>query len=201
MQTSLFEQGQMNLLPYDGEVLFYPTLFSIKESDNYLQTLRQEIIWKQEPIKILGKEIMQPRLTAWYGEADKPYTYSGITMQPYAWTNSLLSIKEKIEYIAGTRFTSALLNLYRTGSDSMGWHRDNEKELGTNPIIGSVSFGATRNFQFRKYADKSNKINVELSHGSFLLMRGSTNHHWEHRVPKISEPINERINITFRIIK
>ena len=201
MQTSLFEQGQMNLLPFDGEVLFYPTLFSKKESDNYLQTLRQDIVWKQEPIKILGKEIMQPRLTAWYGEADKPYTYSGITMQPYAWTNSLLSIKQKIESIAGTRFTSALLNLYRTGSDSMGWHRDNEKELGTNPIIGSVSFGATRNFQFRKYADKSNKINVELSHGSFLLMRDSTNHHWEHRVPKTSEPVNERINITFRIIK
>src|SRR6185295_9220007 len=150
--------------------------------------------------KILGKAVMQPRLTAWYGEADKPYTYSGITMQPYAWTNSLLSIKEKIEHIAGTRFTSALLNLYRTGSDSMGWHRDNERELGTNHIIGSVSFGATRNFQFRKYTDKSNKINLELSHGSFLLMRGSTNHHWEHRVPKTSEPINERINITFRII-
>lgn len=201
MQTSLFVNRQQNLLPCDGEVLLYPAVFSKEESDNYLVTLRREIKWKQEPIKIMGKEIMQPRLTAWYGEADKPYTYSGITMQPFAWTNSLKIIKEKIESITGTQFTSALLNLYRSGSDSMGWHRDNEKELGINPTIGSVSFGATRNFQFRKYSDKSNKITLELSHGSFLLMRGSTNHHWEHRVPKTSEPVNERINITFRIIK
>ena len=201
MQTSLFENEQRNLLPCDGEVLIYPALFSKEESDHYLEVLRREIAWKQEPIKILGKEIMQPRLTAWYGDVDKSYTYSGITMQPIAWTASLKEIKEKIERIAGLQFTSALLNLYRTGNDSMGWHRDNEKELGINPIIGSVSFGATRNFQFRKYSDKSNKINLELSHGSFLLMRGSTNHHWEHRVPKISEPVNERINITFRIIK
>jgi alkylated DNA repair dioxygenase AlkB len=143
---------------------------------------------------------MQPRLTAWYGDHDKPYTYSGLTMQPHAWTNSLRAIKERIETVAGVRFTSALLNLYRNEQDSMGWHRDNERELGPHPVIGSVSFGATRIFQFRKYKTKDVKIPVDLSAGSFLLMRGETNHYWEHQVAKTNEPVKKRINITFRII-
>jgi alkylated DNA repair dioxygenase AlkB len=159
-----------------------------------------EIQWKQEPIKIFGKEVMQPRLTAWYGDIDKPYSYSGITMQPYAWSGSLKTIKQKIEAVAGVTFTSALLNLYRNGNDSMGWHRDNEKELGDQPVIGSVSFGATRTFQFRDYKTKKDLKSIELSHGSFLTMRGETNHYWEHSVPKTKLVLKERINITFRMI-
>ncbi len=149
---------------------------------------------------MFGKEVMQPRLTAWYGDSDKAYTYSGITMQPHAWIKSLQEIKQKIEIVAAVTFTSALLNLYRNGKDSMGWHRDNEKELGNAPIIGSVSFGATRIFQFRNYKTKSDTKSFELTHGSFLLMCGETNHYWEHQVPKTNQPVKERINITFRVI-
>lgn len=189
-----------NLLPHDGEAYFYPELFSKKESDHYLNALLQEISWKQEPIVIFGKQVMQPRLTAWFGDEGKCYHYSGITMQPERWTKSLLKIKEQIEVIAGVTFNSALLNQYRDGKDSMGWHRDNEKELGHNPVIGSVSFGATRKFVLRHYQDHSLKRSVELSHGSLLLMQGKTQHCWMHSIPKTTKQLGSRINITFRVI-
>ncbi|MEP7144507.1 MAG: alpha-ketoglutarate-dependent dioxygenase AlkB [Ferruginibacter sp.] len=199
MQQSLFNIHE-NILSSHGEAILYPGFFSPAESGLFLSILRDEIKWKQEPIKIYGKEIMQPRLTAWYGDADKKYSYSGITMQPRQWIPSLLEIKEKIETVAGVQFTSALLNFYRNGKDSMGWHRDNEKELGINPVIGSVSFGATRTFQFRNYNKKKSVISIDLTHGSFLLMKGETQHHWEHQLPKTNKKIGHRINITFRVI-
>jgi alkylated DNA repair dioxygenase AlkB len=199
MQQSLFNTDE-NILPFRGDAVFYPHFFSIPESDRYLTLLKDEIIWKQEPIKIYGKELMQPRLTAWYGDTGKKYSYSGITMQPKQWTNSLLQIKEKIETISGVSFTGALLNFYRDGKDSMGWHRDNEIELGINPVIGSVSFGANRTFQFRNYKEKATVRSIDLTHGSFLLMKGETQHHWEHQLPKTHKDIGSRINITFRVI-
>jgi alkylated DNA repair dioxygenase AlkB len=186
------------ILPKDGEVLFYPQLFTADESEDHFTSLKNNINWKHEPIKIFGKEVMQPRLTAWYGDAE--YSYSGITMQPNAWTETLLQIKTKIETIAGVTFNSALLNQYRNENDSMGWHRDNEKELGKNPIIASVSFGATRTFQFKHYFDKKLKTSIALNDGSFLLMRGETQHFWQHCVPKTTKPIGPRINLTFRIL-
>jgi alkylated DNA repair dioxygenase AlkB len=131
---------------------------------------------------------------------EKVYGYSGIMMTPHKWTNKLLEIKAKIETVAKIKFTSALLNFYRNEKDSMGWHRDNEKELGTNPVIGSVSFGATRIFQLRDYKSRSINKSVELTNGSFLLMRGETQHIWEHQLPKTSRLTNKRINITFREI-
>jgi alkylated DNA repair dioxygenase AlkB len=133
-------------------------------------------------------------------DAGKSYTYSGITLQPRQWTEALKEIKQKIEIIAQAHFTSALLNLYRDGKDSMGWHRDNEKELGINPVIGSVSFGAPRIFKLRDYANKKNIQSIDLAHGSFLLMSGETQHNWEHRVPKANQLHDTRINITFRVI-
>lgn len=190
-----------NLIPKDGEVYFYPDLFSAEDSDRLYDTLSTDIAWKQEPIFIMGKSIPQPRLTAWYGDTDKPYSYSGITMQPHVWTAPLLEIKSKIEAIAGVTFTNALLNFYRDGRDSMGWHRDNEKELGINPVIGSVSFGSPRTFQLRHYQDKTLVEKIPLTHGSFLLMRGSTQHHWLHSIPKQLKVRAGRINLTFRIIK
>ena len=144
--------------------------------------------------------MMQPRLTAFYGDPAKPYSYSGITMQVKPWNEGLLAIKNKIEEVAGVTFTGVLLNQYRNGLDSMGWHRDNEKELGINPVIGSVSFGATRKFQFRNFTEKKKLQSLELSNGSFLLMKGSTQHAWEHRVPKSREDIGIRINLTFRVL-
>lgn len=199
MPNNLFEPHG-NLLPANGIVQFYPQFFSIKESDVYFQHLMTEINWRQEPIKIFGKEVMQPRLTAWYGDIDKPYSYSGITMQPNKWTETLMAIKTKIETVAKVEFTSALLNQYRNGQDSMGWHRDNEKELGINPTIGSVSFGATRMFQLRDYTTKKSVQSIELTHGSLLLMSAETQHFWEHSIPKTSKAVGTRINLTFRKI-
>ena len=199
MQSDLFNTSG-NLLPFHGEVFYYPHFFSLAESDHYFNALQQEIQWKQEPIKIFGKDMMQPRLTAWYGDVDKPYSYSGITMQSLPWTNTLQQIKTAIEKLAGVRFTNALLNYYRDGKDSMGWHRDNEKELGINPVIGSVSFGAARIFRLRHYDKKKLVRSIELTHGSFLLMRGETQHHWEHQIPKTNSTIGGRINLTFRVL-
>ena len=200
MQTNLFAPYK-NLLPYRGEAFLFPQFFTKTECGAYYQELVNDIEWRQEPIKIFGKEVMQPRLTAWYGDNNRPYTYSGISMQPLPWTPSLIAIKEKIEPLAKVTFTSALLNLYRDGKDSMGWHRDNEKELGTNPVIGSVSFGATRIFKLRNYENKKETQTLELTNGSFLLMTGETQHYWEHMVAKTSKEVGARINITFRVIK
>jgi alkylated DNA repair dioxygenase AlkB len=188
-----------NILPKDGEVLFYPGFFSADECRRYLTTLQKEIAWKQEPIVIFGKKILQPRLTAWLGDEGTTYRYSGLTMHPQKWTPSILEIKNKIEAISnGVKFNSVLLNLYRDGQDSMGWHRDNEKELGPNPTIGSVTFGAERKFIFRHYQEKNLKKEVALTNGSYLVMKGETQHHWQHALPKVSQATGVRINLTFR---
>jgi len=190
-----------NILEKDGQAIFYPQFFSLPESDHYFENLMKEIEWKQEPIFIFGKSVMQPRLTAWYGDPDKSYQYSGITMHPKNWTNVLLEIKQKIETLSPVAFNSALLNQYRHEKDSVGWHRDNEKSLGINPVIGSVSFGAPRKFLFRYYADKSIQHSFELTHGSFLLMQGETQNYWEHCIPKQNHKTGPRINMTFRVIQ
>lgn len=190
----------LNILPKDGEAELFPHFFSPEESDRLMAALTENIRWKQEPITIMGRQVMQPRLTAWYGDADKPYTYSGVTMQPFTWTAELQHIRARIEPLAGVRFTSALLNFYRDGNDSMGWHRDNEKSLGPQPVIGSVSFGAARYFHFKHASDKDLRVKTVLSHGSLLLMRGRTQERWYHSVPKTVRVTEPRINITFRVI-
>lgn len=184
----------------NGEYIFYPNFFSKSESDILLKRLRNNIVWKQESMNMYGKKIDFPRLTAWYGNNDKPYSFSGITLQPLPWTSEILTIKNKIEPIAKTVFNSVLLNLYRDGNDSISWHTDAEKELGINPIIASVNFGATRKFQLRHIKTKE-KLEIELTHGSLLIMQGELQHFWQHQVPKTSKPVGERINLTFRVIK
>jgi alkylated DNA repair dioxygenase AlkB len=202
MQVSLFKLAdEVNILPFDGEVLFYPHFLSPQESNEYFDYMLQTLPWKQDKIRIYDKEVLQPRLTAYYGDTNKNLSYSGTTMHPNPWTEQLTVLKLKTETIAGVSFTNALFNLYRDGKDSVSWHRDNEKYLGVNPIIGSVSLGATRTFQFRYYKDKSIVRSIELTAGSLLIMRGTTQHFWEHQVPKTNKRIGARINITFRIIK
>jgi alkylated DNA repair dioxygenase AlkB len=147
-----------------------------------------------------GKKINFPRLTAWYGHNDKLYSFSGITLQPLPWTSEILTIKNKIEPIAKTVFNSVLLSLYRNGNDSISWHTDAEKELGINPIIASVNFGATRKFRLRHLKTKE-KLEIDLPHGSLLVMQGELQHFWEHQVPKTNKAVGERINLTFRVIK
>ncbi|WP_194774618.1 alpha-ketoglutarate-dependent dioxygenase AlkB family protein [Pararhodonellum marinum] len=190
-----------NLLPYEGEAYYFPDFFDPEKSQYFFQNLKENIHWKQEPIKIFGKEVLQPRLTALYGNPEIPYSYSGIRMQAQPFNEALNNIKNRIEQVAKVDFTHVLLNYYRHGQDSMGWHRDNEKELGPNPVIGSISFGAKRKFHFRHYRDKRTKVTLDLQHGSFLLMAGATQHHWEHQVPKTRQKLGERINLTFRVIR
>lgn len=190
----------MNLLPKDGEVYYHSDLFSAAEGQRYFQRLHAEIKWKHEPITLFGKKIMQPRLTAWYGDDQKIIRYSGITMEPEPWTPTLFEIKRRVEGVAKTNFNSVLLNYYRNENDSVGWHRDNEKELGTNPVIASVSFGAERTFHFRHYQDSKLKESITLHSGSLLLMQGPTQHFWSHSIPKIKSPTGPRINLTFRTI-
>jgi alkylated DNA repair dioxygenase AlkB len=184
----------------NGEYIFYPKFFSKTESDSLLKGLKNNIVWKQESMNMYGKKIDFPRLTAWYGNNDKAYSFSGITLQPLPWTNEILKIRNSIEPIAKTIFNSVLLNLYRDGNDSISWHTDAEKELGINPIIASVNFGATRKFQLRHMKTKE-KIELELTHGSLLIMQGEIQHFWQHQVPKTSKAVGERINLTFRVIK
>lgn len=190
----------VNLLPKDGEVHFYPDFLNKEESDQLFQHLQDNIEWKQEPISIFGKQVLQPRLTAWYGDSSKPYSYSGITMHPRPFTQALLNVKERLETISKHVFTNVLLNFYRNQQDSMGWHRDNEKELGPNPVIASISLGQEREFQLRHYYEKQLKKNLLLTHGSLLLMQGTTQHYWEHALPKRSRQLGPRINLTFRKI-
>lgn len=184
----------------DAELLYYSSFFDKKESDRIFKTLLETIEWKQDKIVMYGKELPLPRLSAWYGDNNKPYTYSGITLNPLPWTDELLLIKEKIESEAKVIFSSVLINRYRDGQDYVGWHTDAEKELGKNPVIGSVNFGATRKFQLRRIDNHREKFEVELKHGTFLVMQGSTQHFWQHQVPKTALKIGERLNLTFRVI-
>jgi alkylated DNA repair dioxygenase AlkB len=190
-----------NLLPKQGEVYFESEFFTQDEADEYLKLLTDEIRWNQEPIIIFGKKLMQPRLTAWYGDAGIKYGYSGIKLEAIAWTSALKTIKSKLESFSGETFNSVLLNYYRNERDSMGWHRDDEKELGVNPVIASVSFGETRRFKLKHRIEKELRQTIELSNGSLLLMRGETQHHWLHEVPKETHSRGPRINLTFRKIK
>ncbi|MEJ2902968.1 alpha-ketoglutarate-dependent dioxygenase AlkB family protein [Pedobacter panaciterrae] len=191
----------VNLLTIPGEAFFHPGFFMEDDSYMYLDKLTEETEWKQEPIKIFGKTVLQPRFTAFYGDEDVSYTYSGITMNALPWTSTLQRIKENIETAFDTKFNACLLNHYRDGKDYMGWHRDNERNLGKFPVIASVSFGASRIFQFRNYKDKLPIVSIELTHGSLLIMKGETQHYWEHRLPKTVIETQPRINLTFRTIK
>ncbi|MBV9924533.1 MAG: alpha-ketoglutarate-dependent dioxygenase AlkB [Acidobacteria bacterium] len=185
----------------DGEVIIFHDFFGGKESDDFFQTLLSGIKWRQDKIRYYGKEMDLPRLTAWYGDKDKSYTYSRIPMKPEPWTPILLLIKERIETAAGVNFNSVLLNLYRNGRDSVSWHSDDEPELGENPTVGSVSFGQTRTLQFRhKLRKELSKIDVQLTHGSLLLMKGQTQRFWQHQIPKTTRHLKSRINLTFRVI-
>ncbi len=196
---SLFNQKIDLNLP-DSSIIYYPELFSLEESNSYFKSLLKTISWQQDDITVFGKTYAQPRLTALYANNKESYSYSNITMIPHVFTKELLDIKTKVETVVNTNFTTCLLNLYRTGQDSNGWHTDNEKELGTNPIIASVSFGAERLFKLKHRQNKNFKKDLVLQHGSLLLMQGETQHHWLHQIPKTRKEVGKRINLTFRFI-
>jgi alkylated DNA repair dioxygenase AlkB len=189
-----------NLLPHHGHAVLYPQLFSPGESNLLFSKLLQLIPWKQEHIRIFGKQVLQPRLTAWFADDQRSYSYSGVTMGGLPWSSELLYVRTRLTEQTGCTFNSALLNLYRHGEDYVGWHRDNEKALGSDPVIASVSFGTLRFFQLREYRSHQNLITIPLASGSVLVMSGETQSYWEHRLPKQKKILTSRINITFRTI-
>ncbi|WP_339894871.1 alpha-ketoglutarate-dependent dioxygenase AlkB [uncultured Algibacter sp.] len=193
-------QSPINLNLKDAEVTYYPNFFNINDADNYFTNLLKYIKWKQDTITVFGKTHLQPRLTAFYANNENTYKYSNIVMLPNAFEGGLLKIKNEIETELNIKFTSCLANLYRDGNDSNGWHSDNEKELGENPIIASVSLGAQRVFHLKNKTDKALKTKLILQHGSLLLMQGETQTNWLHQIPKTKKNIGKRINLTFRII-
>tara|TARA_R110001606_G_scaffold398623_2_gene578106 strand:+ start:353 stop:946 length:594 start_codon:yes stop_codon:yes gene_type:complete len=195
----LFE-SKINLRMKDADITYYPKFFSTVESDFLLEKLLKNTNWQQDTITVFGKTHLQPRLTAFYADNNKPYKYSNIIMQPHEFDGELLKIKNTIETELNIKFTSCLANLYRDGKDSNGWHADNEKELGKNPIIASVSFGTERAFHFKHRFNKNLKQKLTLEHGSLLLMKGKTQANWLHQIPKTKKEIGKRINLTFRII-
>ena len=195
----LFESS-INLNLKGAEITYYPEFFNINEADHYFKSLLNDIQWNQDTISVFGKTHLQPRLTAFYASNNKAYKYSNIKMEPYPFKDSLIEIKNKIESELKIKLTSCLANLYRNGSDSNGWHADNEKELGENPIIASVTFGAERSFHLKHKTDKSLKTKLVLKHGSLLLMQGGTQTNWLHQIPKTKKEIGKRINLTFRFI-
>jgi alkylated DNA repair dioxygenase AlkB len=176
------------------EMLEYtPGLFSPQESDRLLAKFISEAPWKQRVQKMWEKEVLTPRLTAWYGER--------LEEEPIPWTPELLMIKAKVEPLAGVSFNSVLLNYYRDGNDSVAWHSDKENVLGKRPVIASVTFGQVRSFDIRRKTDHKQIYSVRLEHGSFLLMKAGLRAAFEHRVAKSTRPMKPRINLTFRVVK
>lgn len=185
----------------DAEIVFWPHFFTKEEGDTLFDELMEGTKWNQETIKSYGREVKLPRLTAWYGDKGASYTYSNIANNPNPWTSTLLHIKTRIDQVAAVEFNSVLLNLYRDGNDAVSWHQDNESELGENPTIASVSLGATRRFQFRhKFKKELPKADLDLTHGSLLIMKGTTQQFWQHQIARTAKPVDPRINLTFRVI-
>lgn len=184
----------------DAELEYFPNFLNKEKADLLLQKLLKEVPWQQQNIKLFGKEIPQPRLTAFYAEQGISYTYSGLQLKPNSFSTELWELKQKTQELSGYDFNTCLANLYRHGNDSMGWHADDEKVLGKNPVIASISLGGIRRFQFKHKTNKDLKESIELQHGSLLIMKGSMQHFWKHQLPKTKKEVAPRINLTFRKI-
>ena len=198
---TLFPSEKVTFDLPDASIEYFPNFFDENQSKELFEKLLKEIPWQQDDITVYGKTHRQPRLTALFGNEGKPYSYSNIVMHPHAWNPILMFIKNEIEEQCNENFTTVLLNLYRDGKDSNGWHADNEKELGRNPVIASVSFGAERSFHLKHNTIADAKQKIVLENGSLLIMKGTTQHFWKHQIAKTAKPTGPRINLTFRIIR
>ena len=187
------------ILHKDGLVNYYGKILAYQEANQYLDLLMQNILWKNDEVIIFGKHIVTKRKTAWYGDSDYLYTYSNITKQALPWTKELYGLKQMVEEFAGVKFNSCLLNLYHNGNEAMGWHSDDEKSLGKDNTIASLSFGAERKFLF-KHKQTKQIISLVLEHGSLLIMKDATQRNWLHSLPKSKNIVQPRINLTFRTI-
>ena len=196
----LFSSHQpVNLLPFDGIAKYYGKILNKKASADYYDRLHSGIEWKNDEVKIFGNHFITKRQVAWYGDLDYEYTYSNATKLALPWTQELRELKDLTEKSTGESFNSCLLNLYHSGEEGMGWHSDDEKSLGKNSAIASLSFGADRKFSFRHKKTRQS-LSIILETGSLLLMKGSTQTHWLHALPKSKKILRPRINLTFRSI-
>ena len=187
----------VNLLPFDGRADYYGQVMAAEEAGRYMERLMSEIEWRNDEAVIFGRHIVTKRKVAWYGDNTYTYTYSNITRQALPWTADLLALKELAGRLTGARYNSCLLNLYHDGNEGMAWHSDDEKELEPDGAIASLSFGAERRFLFRHRQSKE-KLEVLLAAGSLLVMRGTTQTHWLHSLPKMKKVRTPRVNLTFR---
>ncbi len=199
MQT-LFNLPNTNLLPCDGELYYDAHFLEHSVAQTLFDTLSNQINWQQYHIKMFGKMLPQPRLTAWYGDNEISYSYSNLHLKALPFTPALEQLRTKLQTSLNMPLNSALLNLYRDKNDSMGWHADDEKELGLNPSIASLSVGSTRKFMIKHKTKPHLKLTLPLAHGSLLIMKGSMQHHWLHAIPKSSQDCGPRINLTYRQI-
>ena len=198
-QLDIFGGVDLNKTILSGLIDYQPSLFTRIESDRLLRNFISNTPWEQRSVMMYGKEMLTPRLTAWFGDQDADYSVSGEGSKPLPWTDDLLFVRERVEKAAGTKFNSVLLNFYRDGNDSVAWHDDMDKIPGRNRTVASVSFGEVRLFDIRNKTDHTMKFSIPLEQGSYLLMKGDFQQDWDHRIAKSTKPMKERINLTFRI--
>ncbi len=198
--SDLFAGSERLAMP-GADVVYHRHFLPRSGAADMLRLMVDDIPWRQDNIMLWGRSVAQPRLTAWYGDPGRSYTYSGLTLEPLPWTDPLLLLRTMAEGIAGASFNSVLLNCYRDHNDSVGFHSDDEPELGATPIIGSISLGETRTLTFKPKRDKDGKpVRIALESGSLLVMKGDTQRNWRHAVAKESRPCGPRVNLTFRRI-
>lgn len=184
----------------DAHIRYQPKWVEAQRADHWLQQLSQQTPWTQPQIKLYGRSIAVPRLVAWYGDTGAAYRYSGLVHNPLPWTPLLTDIRKRVEQEIGELLNGVLLNFYRNGQDAMGWHSDDEPELGIQPLVVSLNLGATRRFDFRRKGASRIEYSLELEHGSLLVMSGPTQHHWQHQIARTRKVATRRINLTFRQI-
>lgn len=196
----LFERDKnLNILPYDGEVNYFGVIMPPAKTDFYYKKLLEEIDWKNDVAKMFGKTIYTKRKVAWYGDKPFEYTYSNHSKYALPWTDELIFLKKLVENESEETFNSCLLNLYHDGSEGMAWHSDGEPDLKENGAIASLTLGAVRKFSF-KHKKTKERIDIQLEHGSLLMMKGTTQKNWLHRLPPTKKVNTPRINLTFRTI-
>lgn len=185
----------------DAQLWFEPQWLAATEADALFEALREQIAWETHRIRIFGKAHDSPRLSCWIGDPGASYVYSRVRFEPRPWPPALAALRPRIDAASGVAMNSVLANLYRSGQDAMGWHSDDEPELGARPVIASLSLGATRRFRFRHRRDHAKTFAIELPHGSLLLMSGDTQANWQHALPRTARPVAARLNLTFRRIR
>nr|WP_295379382.1 alpha-ketoglutarate-dependent dioxygenase AlkB [Pseudoxanthomonas sp.] len=196
---SLLPDGMIDLP--DAQLRLWPQWLEPEEADALFADLLAGVPWEVHRIRLFGREVDSPRLSCWMGDPEARYRYSGALFEPHSWHPSLKRVAERLRHTLGTPFNSVLANRYRNGRDAMGWHSDDEPELGDAPMIASISLGATRRFLLKHRGRPKARLALDLPHGSLLLMAGQTQMHYRHALPRTARPVGERINLTFRWIR